>query len=123
MNEIMRFFLDWDAPSYKFTRETMDNKPYKIVKKENEYLIIFNALGIKKEDISVNVEREHGMDYLSISGETKNETMNKTYSVSGRFSIDGETIKNIEWTTNDGLLEIAVFLKKPEPSKIDIKMK
>lgn len=118
--EIMNF-LDWQPADYSYTRATLDSKPYQIVRGEDNTTIVFNALGICKEDVKVEINREHGIDYLCIGGETKNNVLGKTYSVNGRFSLDGERVKDIEWETKDGLLTVAVNFKEPEKSQIEIK--
>ena len=97
--------------------------PYEIVRKDKECVIVFNALGISKDNISVDFDKYRNTDYLVISGEEKNEVTNKTYSVNGRFSVDANKIKNIEWKVQDGLLYVHVYFKQAERPKIDITYK
>jgi len=65
----------------------------------------------------------HGECQLIISGDTKNEITNKTYSVNSRFSINADEIKGIEWYVKDGLVIVEIEFKKPEKPKIEIKYK
>lgn len=127
MYDVENFFnlLDWQPNCYSYTRPTLDSKPYQIVKEKDgkKSSIIFNCLGIKKSDISINIERQKGQDFLTISGETKNELLNKTYNVSGRFIIDGNEIDEIDWDCNDGLLVIEIKFKEPEKPQIKINQK
>lgn len=115
--------LDWDAPSYTYTRATQDSKPWQMVKEDKKTTIVFNALGIKKEDIKIDVIQEGHSEYLTISGETKNEQLNKTYSVNGRFGIDSAEIDNISWDVKDGLLNIEIAFKEPTKPKVKINCK
>lgn len=121
MESLFFNFMDWDKDFYSFNRSTKDMYPYEIVRKENKNIIVFNALGLPKECIKVDFDKNRGTDYLVISGETKNEVTNKTYSVNGRFSIDSNQIKDIEWYVKDGLLYVEVSFKQPEKPKINIK--
>lgn len=97
--------------------------PYEIIRKDDECTIVFNALGISKDNIKVDFDKSRGTDYLVISGEEKNEVTNKNYSVNGRFSIDVNEIKSIEWKVQDGLLYVYIYFKQAEKPKIDIKYK
>jgi hypothetical protein len=62
-----------------------------------------------------------GVVHLVISGEQKNAVTGKTYSVNGRFLIDANEIKNIEWKVQDGLLYVYVHFKQAEKPQIEIK--
>lgn len=126
-NDLERIFnlLDWQAGSYSYTRPILDSKPYQIIKDKDgkKSTIVFNALGIPKDDIKISVERQKGQDYLTISGETKNELSNKTYNVSGQFVIDSNEVSEIDWDCKDGLLTVEIKFKEPEKSKIKINQK
>jgi len=117
------FIFDFDKEFYNFTRPIRDMQPYEIVRQENKAIIVHNVLGISKDDISVTVEKVRNADYLIISGDTKNEITNKTYSVNSRFSINADEIKGIEWYVKDGLVIVEIEFKKPEKPKIEIKYK
>lgn len=123
MSNFLFNFLDWDRDFYSFQRSTKDMYPYEIVRKDDECIIVFNALGISKDNIKVTFDKYRSADYLVISGEEKNEVTDKTYSVNGRFSVDVNEIKNIEWKLQDGLLYVYVHFKQAEKPKIDIKYK
>lgn len=123
MSNLLFNFLDWDKDFYSFNRSTKDMYPYEIIRKDDECTIVFNALGISKDNIKVDFDKSRGTDYLVISGEEKNEVTNKNYSVNGRFSIDVNEIKSIEWKVQDGLLYVYIYFKQAEKPKIDIKYK
>lgn len=123
MSNLFFNFLDWDRDYYSFSRSTKDMYPYEIIRKGDECIIVFNSLGISKDNIKVDFDKSRGTDYLVISGEEKNEVTNKNYSVNGRFSIDVNEIKNIEWKVQDGLLYVHIYFKQAEKPKVDIQYK
>lgn len=123
MNNFLFNFLDWDRDYYSFQRATKDMFPYEIVRQDDKSTIVFNALGLSKDNITVNLDKSRGTDYLVISGEQKNEVTNKTYSVNGRFSIDANEVKNIDWKIQDGLLYVNIYFKQAEKPQIDIQYK
>jgi len=120
MTDLFFNFLDWDRDFYSFTRPIKDMYPYEIVREGNKTTIVFNALGLSKENIKVDFDKIRGTDYLVISGEQKNDVTGRTYSVNGRFAIDVNEIKKIEWKCKDGLLYVDVYFKQPDKPKIDI---
>lgn len=125
MNELMKTFNDifWEPKEYLYHRPIFDSRPYQVIKKDGELMIVFNALGIKPDDIKITIEREKNVDYLLIDGETKNEATGKTYSTSGKFVVHAEDIKNIEWTTEDGVLLITVYFKEAKKPEVSITKK
>lgn len=121
MSNFLFNFLDWDRDFYSFSRNIKDMYPYEIIRKDNCATIVFNALGLSKDNIKVSTDKTRGTDYLVISGEQKNAVTGKTYSVNGRFLIDANEIKNIEWKVQDGLLYVYVHFKQAEKPQIEIK--
>jgi HSP20 family molecular chaperone IbpA len=117
----MFFDFEFDRPFYRFSREFLkDMNPYEIIRKDNSSIIVHNIVGIPKEDIHIDLKKENKVDYLVISGETKNEVTNRTYSISSRFRVDSDEIKDIDWEVKDGLLYVEVHFK--ESQKPDIKI-
>lgn len=117
------FLCDWDKEFYRFTRDIKDMNPYEIINDKNQLTIVHNVVGLGKDDIEISVERDKYNDYLTISGEKKNETTNKIYKVDSRFIINLDEIdeNGIEYKVKDGLLYIFIKLKKPEQPKINIR--
>ena len=107
----------------RFTRDIKDMNPYEIINDKNQLTIVHNVVGLGKDDIEVNIERDKYNDYLTISGEKKNEATNKIYKVDSRFIINLDEIdeNGIEYKVKDGLLYIFIKLKKPEQPKINIR--
>ena len=125
MNTLENIFnsLEWVAKDYLFSRPILDNKPYQMVKEDKKTTIIFNALGIKKEDIKISINQEGRNSYLTISGETKNEVLNRNCSVSGNFLVNLDSIDHIDYDTHDGLLVIEIYFKQAEKIKVQINRK
>lgn len=116
------FLADFDKDFYRFNRPTKDMKPYRIVENNNKVYIVINAVGIKKEDIKITLEKLNGVNYLVVNGESKNEVLNTSYSINLRFIINPESIENIEWYVQNGLLYIECFTKQVK-TNINIKSK
>lgn len=123
MNDLFFNFLGWDKDFYNFSRSTKDLYPYEIVKQEDGCTIVFNALGISKENVKIDFDKSRGTDYLLISGENKNKVTNKNYSINARFIVDTNEIKDINWYVQDGLLYIEITYKRPEKPQIKINYK
>ena len=95
-----------------------DSHPYQIIKGDNKDTIIINALGIKEDDIKIELKPSKYDDrttYLVIEGETENDITNTKYSITNRFSINKLKVKEIEYGTKDGLLYIdVIYNEEPE---------
>lgn len=115
--DLFDFLADFDKGFYRFSRPTKDMNPYRIVHNDNKISIVINAVGVKKDDIKISIERLNGRDYLVVNGETKNQVLETSYSINLRFIINPESIENIEWYVEDGLLYIDCFTKQ---AKTDI---
>lgn len=116
-------FFDFDTNFYRFTRNLKDMYPYEIIRKDNKATIVHNVVGLSKDDIKIEPEREGNADYLVISGEKKNEITNKIYSINSRFSVNVDEIKDVQWEVKDGLLYIDVEFERPEKPTLNIRYK
>lgn len=112
------FFNFWfDKQFYNFNRfDIKDMHPYRIIEQEDRYTIVHNIAGIGKDDVSILIEN----DYLIIKGESKDEIVNKTYSVNSRFKVNINAIDEIDYDVKNGFLY--VFIKKKEKQKSTIKI-
>ena len=110
-----------DDPDFlEFNRVTSVKRPYTIKNEDKKSIIVHEALGIKPEDINVNIETIKGITYLFISGETKNDVNGSNYSIRSRFSINVDMVDHIEKEAKDGLLYIEIYLKESQKPKINI---
>lgn len=116
-------FIDWEKDFYNFCLPTKDMTPYSIVHDKDKSTIVVNMVGIDPNDIKVEIERLRNCDYLVINGETKNKTLNKSFSKSLRFAVDSDEIKKIEYSSENGLLTIEIFYKIPEKQSVEIERK
>lgn len=115
-------YLDFEPKSYRFNRDILDNKPYRMVKSEKSTKIYLNCLGINASDIAVKVETEGRNSYLTISGETQIKDL-QTYSVGAKFLINPDEIQSIDYETKNGLLIVDVVFKTIEKPTIPINNK
>ena len=99
-------------------------KKYEVVGGQGKDLMIFNAAGIKEENVTVNLRANpyYGA-YLEISAETHNNTLNKDYSFQEKVVIDASLYKEINYFMEDGLLIIELIMNSPEIEKIKISQK
>lgn len=123
MGNFLLNFLDWDRDFYNFSRSIKDMHPYEVIRKENQCTIVFNALGISKDNIDVSFDKSRGTDFLLISGEQKNDVTDKNYSVNARFSVDVNEIDNVEWHVQDGLLYVIIQFKQAEKPQVPVRYK
>ena len=113
------FLMDFwfDKEFYNFSRLNIkDMHPYKIIEEDNRFIIVHNVAGIGKEDVKIDIEDS----YLIIKGESKDEIIDKTYSVNSRFKINENAIKDIKYDVKNGFLY--VFVNKKEKEKPNIKI-
>ena len=115
-------YLDFDAKSWRFNRDILDSKPYKMVRGEKSTEIYLNCLGVDASDITVKIEEEGRNSYLVVTGETKISGL-QTYNVSAKFVVYPDEIEGVEYETKNGLLIITVSFKTVEKPKIPINQK
>lgn len=115
------FLLDFDRDFYNFNRSIKDMSPYQIKRYKDHTTLVHNVVGIKKEDLHINLEPDRNTTYLVITGETKNDVLGSTYNVNSRFSVNKDEVSKVEWEVKDGLLYVDIFYKEPEKVNIEIK--
>lgn len=128
MNDFLKSFddlfdevLGWDKRYYAFNRPILDQRPFYDLKTgDDKDILVFNCVGLGKDDIAVKVIKEGQTNYLTINGEKKDELLEKPYNLKARFSIDMDKISNIKYKVENGLLYITLYHKKPE--KLDVKI-
>jgi len=120
-NEFNDFDAIFDKAFYNFNRDIKDQYPYKIKKYDDRIVIVHNILGVSAKDIKIDVTKDNRSEYLVISGSTKNETLDTTFSINTRFEINANDIENIEYMADNGLLYVTIYTKKPIKPNINIK--
>lgn len=116
-------FLSWEPANYHFSRNVFDMRPYQLIRDDKKTTIVFNALGMKPDDIKIDVHRDGNKDFLSIRGETKLDIAEKTYSINADFYVNQDEINYISWNAENGLLFIDIYWKEATPSSIKINRK
>lgn len=113
-------FFDWDKPAYAFSRPVHDMKPYSLKTLEDRVVLVHNIVGVKAEDIHVDIVNEDGHDRLVIEGVTHNDVLNYDYKVSSKFMIKADEFKSVTYEVKDGLLYINLFKKEPQQTKLTV---
>ena len=111
-------FFNWDKPAYTFSRSVKDMHPYSIKTLDDRVVLVHNIVGVKEEDIKVDIVNTDGRDQLVIEGVTHNDVLNYDYKINSRFDIKADMFKNVTYSVQDGLLYINLYKKEPEVTKL-----
>ena len=111
-------FFNWDKPAYTFSRSVHDMHPYSIKTLDDRVVLVHNIVGVKEEDIKVDIINKDGRDQLVIEGTTHNDVLNYDYKINSRFDIKADMFKNVTYSVQDGSLYINLFKKEPEVTKL-----
>ncbi len=116
-------FLVFNDNSYWFNRETKDQNPWKCVEKDGKLIVVVNALGVAKENISIEVQgtEENNKQLLVVKGSTHNDVLDKDYSISMFW--ETKPLNQVEWDVKDGLLQMEIEFEQPVQPKVLITRK
>lgn len=92
---------------------------YKI--NENTALMTLNLLGIRSEDINVDIKNIEGLQVLKISATTSNKIIGKKYTYNNEMTVSStrREVESFDWDAKDGILYIVLKYKElPEVEKI-----
>jgi HSP20 family molecular chaperone IbpA len=107
-----------------FNRPVKDMQPYRYIRKDNGFIFVINTLGIKREDIIVQVTNEQGDPYkqLRVQGKTEMERISFENSVdlAIRLKIE-EEIEDVAYEVNNGLTIVYLKLKKVPKQEMNAK--
>lgn len=124
------FFDDFDnlfsGMFNRFRRPVLDQKYYSVYKKDKGYVIVFNTLGMDKDDIKISVEKQKGSPYriLRVKGQKNIEDIDFQNSVDMALSLNfNDEIESTSYTVKDGLTKVYLKVKMPEPKKDDSDIK
>lgn len=126
---IMDFFDDSDnifsSIFNKFNRPVRDQSPYCIYKADGKgFIVVCNTLGIDKNDISVNIEKNKGRGYpsLRVKGSTEIEKIKFQNSVDLAILLRlDEQIEDVSYEVKNGLTIVYIKVKINEEEKITAK--
>ena len=88
------FFDDFDnlfsGMFNRFRRPVLDQKYYSVYKKDKGYVIVFNTLGMDKDDIKISVEKQKGSPYrvLRVKGQKNIDDIDFQNSVDMALSLN-----------------------------------
>ncbi len=119
----MAYFYYFDKTYYDKNQKRVNNfsnRRYQTIDKEDKRILVYDIVGIKDSDIKIEFTREDDVDYLQISGKSKNEILDCEFEINARFEVDVEKIEKIGHTIENGLLYITSYLKQAEKPKIKI---
>lgn len=118
-DDLRRIIRKWARPF----KET--DGYYAIKQKDGKgYIVVFNTLGVRKEDIKVNDKvytLDNGNEYvhLSVSGKTDIPEISDSYAVKYELNVfagnNKEEIEDVKYTVKDGLTY--VFIKTKDAVK------
>ena len=114
-DDIFKFLDD----SFFYTSPVRDMNPVTYYKKDKDYIAEFKTLGINSSDVNVKLED----DKLTVSGETKNEFNDKSFSTNITISLDRKVVNEIEsidYKSQNGLTYVFLRMKESQSSKIKI---
>ena len=105
-----------------FNRPVADMHPFKAIRKDNDWIIVVNTLGLSKEDVRISVDRKKGNPYpiLKIEGSKKLEALDfeNSISIGIQMNFDEDEIESIKYEVKNGLT--TVLVKTKENDKIGI---
>jgi HSP20 family molecular chaperone IbpA len=110
----------FDLMFKEWSRPVKEANGYTVVKSDSGYVLVINALGINKDDLSIKLDG----NYLVVRGETKIELINFTNKVGYQFyvgDLNGK-LTDVDYSLKDGFLYVDIKLKQEKP-KVKIQYK
>lgn len=117
-NDLFNFNDLFNVVFKSFDRPLKEVNGYKVIQKDYGYCLIINALGVDKNDLKIEVNR----DTLRVSGKTEIKEIEFTNSINLVLDISQikDKIEKVKYTMKDGLVYISLHLKQEKEKKIDI---
>jgi len=111
-----------------FTRPVRDSYPVKVYTVDNGYMVVCNALGIQKEDLTIKIVNKKGLPYprLIIKGTTEMEKINFKNSIDYAASLKfSGKVEGMQYELKNGLAIIYIKIEQAEDEEttIDAKFK
>lgn len=130
MHNIYEDWIDFLSDSTKLSKlynsekDYTETKEHTILNEQEKTIIVQSIIGIDKQDLKLNLV-EKGKDcYITITGETKDELTDRTYSVDETFAIDSTQLDltTIKSFIKNGLLYITISNKVLKENNKTIKI-
>lgn len=107
----------------RYQRPVREVNAYSVYKSPGKgYIVVCNTLGIDKNDLTVNIEKEKGRPFpiLKIKGQTKIEKINFANSVDLAIQLKlAEEITDVKYEMKNGLTIIYIAVTVEEVPKIE----
>jgi HSP20 family molecular chaperone IbpA len=116
---------DWfTTNSYWFDRPMLERVGYYETEKDGKLYILVNALGVSKDDISVDVQPTEieNKQVIHISGKTHDDIFIKDFSAKISFVVY-KKLKNIDWDVTNGFLTLEIEFVEPVKPNVTITRK
>lgn len=109
-----------DFSGYTFHRPFYERQGYSVKETDEGLVILFNALGVSKEDIQLDVKSTAGnKQMISIRGKTHDDDFSDDFEAKIDFIL-AKQINSIEWDVQNGFMKI--WIKFEEPIKPNVKI-
>ncbi|MFR3182160.1 MAG: Hsp20/alpha crystallin family protein [Clostridia bacterium] len=79
-----------------------------IYKKGNKTILVYEVVGINKEDLKVQLMSKNGENKIIITGETENDITESKYMIDTEVVLDEKAIRNVSSRVENGLLYVTV---------------
>jgi uncharacterized membrane-anchored protein YitT (DUF2179 family) len=112
-DDLIKGIFSFDKDSFIF--DSPIKRVYEAYKiDENTALMTLNLLGIRPEDINVNIETVKGVQVLKVSGITENKLINRKYNYSNELTVSSNRreVESFDWDSRDGVLYIVLKYKE-----------
>ncbi|MFW6029227.1 MAG: Hsp20/alpha crystallin family protein [Halanaerobiales bacterium] len=108
----------FDLVFRNWTRPVKESRGYKIIDKNDSYLIVANTLGIREEDLNISLDG----NTLNIQGKTELKDIDFYNTVSYKFDLATVPfeIKSIDYYTINGLTYIYLYTEQKRNKEIPI---
>lgn len=110
----------------RFNRPVREVNAYSVYKSPGKgFIVVCNTLGIDKNDLTVNIEKEKGRPFpiLKIKGKTEIEKINfsNTVDLAIQLRLTAEDIQEVKYEMKNGLTIVYIAVKVEEAPKVEAK--
>lgn len=116
--DVIPGIMKFDKSKFYFNRSIKDTKPYVSKHFDDKDVIIYEAVGMSKDDITVEQAKDKDKIHIFIKGKVKEGILSDfKYDLGAELVYNSKQVDKIEAKLKDGLLYLSVFYKHPEEFK------
>jgi len=105
---------------YTFHRPFYERQGYSVVEKDHGLVILFNALGVCKEDIQLDVKSaSNNRQIISVRGKTHDEDFADDFEAKIDFIV-AKQMKSVEWDVQNGFMKIFISFEEDIKPSVQI---